>query len=60
MEFLLDHLREITQAFFMKKVRPTVDAIDAFIEVLKKEVVDLKARRECLLSGVTGFSCFRD
>ena len=44
----------------MKKVRLTVDAIDALIEVLKKEVVDLKARRECLLSGVTGLSCFRD
>ena len=39
MEFLLDHLREITRAFFTKKVLPAVDAINARIEALKKEVV---------------------
>ena len=27
-EFILDHFREIARAFFMKKVQPTVDAID--------------------------------
>ena len=28
MEFILDHLREIARAFFMKKVQLAVDAID--------------------------------
>ena len=35
-KFILDHLREITRAFFMKKVQPAVDAIDTRIETLKK------------------------
>ena len=48
-EFMLDHLREIAQGFFMKKVQPVVDAIDMRIKALKKEVVDLEARRERLL-----------
>ena len=60
MEFLLDHLREIAQAFFMNKVQPAVDAIDARIEVWKKELADLESRRERLLSSVTGPSRFGD
>ena len=56
MEFLLDHLREVAQAFFTKRVQLAVDAIDAHIESLKKEVVDLEARHEHLLSGVIGSS----
>ena len=60
MEFMLDHLREIAQAFFKKKVQPVVDAINARIEALKKEVADLEARREHLLSGVVGPSHFGD
>ena len=60
MEFLLDHLREIARAFFTRKVQPAVDAIDACIESLKKEVADLEARRERLLSRVTDPSCFGD
>ena len=60
MEFMLDHLREIARAFFMKKVQPAVDAIDTHIEALKKEVVDLEACRERLLSGVAGPSRFGD
>ena len=59
-EFLLYHLREIAQAFFMKKVQPAMDAIDTYIESLKKEVADLEAHRERLLSGVTGSNCFED
>ena len=34
-EFILDHLREIARAFFMKKVQPAVDAIDTRIETLR-------------------------
>ena len=60
MEFLLDHLREIAQAFFTKKVQPTVDAIDARIEILKKEMAGLEARHERLLFGVAGPSRFGD
>ena len=60
MEFLLDHLREIARTFFTKKVQPTVNAIDARIKVLKKEVADLEARRERLLSSVAGPSRFVD
>ena len=60
MGFLLDHLREIARAFFTKKVQPAVDAIDAYIEALKKEMADLEARRECLLSCVAGPSHFGD
>ena len=44
----------------MRRVRPAVEAIDARIELLKKEVADLEGRRECLLSGVGGPSCFGD
>ena len=44
----------------MKNVQPVVDAIDAHIETLKKEVVDLKACRECLLSSVVGPNHFGD
>ena len=40
-EFILDHLREIARAFFMKKVQPAIEAIDTQIETLKKEVADL-------------------
>ncbi|KAK9991383.1 hypothetical protein SO802_026368 [Lithocarpus litseifolius] len=60
MEFMLYHLREIAWAFFIKKVQPVVDAIDTHIESLKKEVADLEARHESLLSGVTGSSRFED
>ena len=59
-EFVLEHLREVARAFFMRKVQPTVDAIDARIELLKKEVADLEGRRKRLLSGVGGPSCFGD
>ena len=59
-EFILKHLREIARAFFMRRVQPAVKAIDARIELLKKEVADLEGRRECLLSGVGGPSRFGD
>lgn len=52
-EFLLDHLREIVRALFLRKIQLTEDAIDTRIENLKKEVVDLEARHECLLFDVT-------
>jgi len=38
----------------MKKVQLAVDVIDVRIEILKKEVANLNARRECLLFGVVG------
>ena len=60
MEFILDHLREISQAFFMKKVQPAVDAIDTRIETLKKEVADFEGRRQRLLVSIGGSNCFRD
>ena len=60
MEFILDHLREIAQAFFMKKVQLAVDAIDTWIETLKKKVADLKGRRERLLVSIGGSSRFGD
>ena len=59
-EFILEHLREIARAFFMRRVQPAVEAIDARIELLKKEVADLEGRREHLLSGVGGPSRFGD
>nr|XP_023874071.1 uncharacterized protein LOC111986625 [Quercus suber] len=59
-EFILDHLREIARVFFMKKVQPTVDAIDTRIEALRKEVADLEGHRERLLSSIGGSSCFED
>ena len=37
-----------------------MDAINAHIESLKKEEVDLEAHREHLLSGVIGSSRFGD
>ena len=60
MEFVLDHLREITRAFFMKKVQPAINAIDTRIETLKKEVADLKGRCERLLASICGSSRFGD
>ena len=59
-EFILEHLREIARAFFMRRVRPAVEAIDACIKLLKKEVADLEGRREHFLSGVGGPSRFGD
>ena len=50
-EFVLDHLLEVAQAFFMKRVQPVVNAIDTRIESLKKEVADLEGRRKSLLSN---------
>ena len=59
-EFILDHLHEIAQTFFMKKVQPVVDAIDTRIKTLRKKVVDLEGRRERLLASIGGFNRFRD
>ena len=58
--FVLDHLCEVARVFFMRRVQPAVDAIDAQIEILKKEVADFEVRRECLLSSVGGPSRFGD
>ena len=44
----------------MKRVQPVVDAIDAQIEILKKEVVDLEGHCERLLSSISGPSHFGD
>ena len=60
MEFILDHLREIAQAFFMKKVQPVVDAIDTRIKTLRKKVVDLEGHRERLLASIGRSNRFRD
>ena len=60
MKFILDHLHEIAQAFFMKKVQPAVDAIDSCIEALRKQVADLKGRREHLLSNIGRSNHFGD
>ena len=60
MEFILDHLREIAQAFLMRRVQLAVNAIDVRIEILKKEVADLEGRRERLLSSIGGPSRFGD
>ena len=59
-EFILDHLREIARAFFMKNIQPVVDAINTRIETLKKEVADLEGRRERLLASIGGSSRFGD
>ena len=59
-EFILEHLREIARAFFMKRVRSAIEAIDDRIELLKKEVADLEGRRKHLLSGISGPSRFGD
>ena len=50
----------LPKPFFMKKVQPTIDAIDTRIETLKKEVADLEGRRERLLASIGGYSRFRD
>ena len=60
LEFILDDLREIARAFFMKKIQPAMDAIETHTKALRKEVADFKGRRECLLSSVGGSSRFRD
>ena len=59
-EFVLNHLREIARAFFMRRVQPAVDAINTCIEALRKEVADLEGRRERLLSSIGGSSRFGD
>ena len=59
-EFVLDHLREVTRAFFMKRVQLVVDVIDARIKILKKEVVDLEGHCERLLSSISVPSHFGD
>ena len=59
-EFVLDHLLEVAQAFFMKRVQLVVDAIDTRIESLKKEVADLEGRCKRLLSNIGEPSRFGD
>ena len=59
-EYILKHLREIARAFFIRRVQPAVEAIDARIELLKKEVANLEGRHERLLFGVGGPSRFGD
>ena len=59
-EFILEHLREIARALFMRKVRLAIEAIDVRIELLKKEVADLEGRREQLLFGISGPSRLGD
>ena len=44
----------------MRKVQPTIDAIDTRIKALRKEVADLEGRRERLLSNIGGSSRFGD
>ena len=44
----------------MKKVQPAVDAINTWIETLKKEVADLEGRRERLLANIGGSNRFGD
>lgn len=44
----------------MKQVQLAVDVIDTRIDNLKKEVANLKMRREHLLFGATGFNHFED
>ena len=58
--FVLDHLREVARAIFMRRVQPAVDAIDVRINILKKKVADLEGRRERLFSGIDGPSHFGD
>ena len=60
MEFVLDHLREVARALFMRKVQPAIDAIDARIKTLKKKVANLEGRRERLLSSIAGPNRFGD
>ena len=60
MEFVLDHLGEVARAFFMKRVQPTVNVIDAQIKILKKEVADFEGRRKRLLSSIAGPNRFGD
>ena len=57
---LLDHLREITRSFFIRRIQPIVNAINTHFESLKKEVADLEARHERLLSSITSLSHFED
>ena len=59
-EFILDHLREIARAFFMKNIQPVVDAINTWIETLKKEVADFEGCCERLLASIDGSSRFGD
>ena len=59
-EFILEHLREIARALFMRKVYPAIEVIDARIELLKKEVADLEGRREQLVSDISGPSRLGD
>ena len=59
-KFVLDHLREVARAIFMRRVQPAIDVIDAQIEILKKEVADLEGCRERLLSSIGGPNRFGD
>ena len=59
-EFILNHLREVARAVFIRRVQPAVDAINTRIETLKKEVVDFEGHHEHLLSSIGGPSRFGD
>ena len=59
-EFILNHLRKVARAVFIRRVQPAIDAINTRIETLKKEVVDFEGHREHLLSSIGGPSRFGD
>ena len=59
-EFILDHLREVAQAVFMRRVQPAVNAINARIKILKKEASDFEGHRKHLLCSISGPSRFGD
>ena len=59
-EFIPDHLCEVTRALLFRRVQPAFDAIDARIKTLKKKVANLEGRRERLLSSIGGPSHLGD
>ena len=50
----------VSRALFMRRVQPAIDTIDTQIEVLRKEVADLKGCRERFLSNINESSRFGD
>lgn len=58
--FLIDHLCDIARALFIQKIQLVVDVIDTGIKKLNKEVANLEAHLERLLSGITAPNRFKD
>ena len=55
-EFILDHLREVAHAVFMRRVQSDIDVIDARIEVLRRRQLTWRAVANAFFLALVGLA----